>query len=503
VRIDPAAPHQLLAVARLLNDDPAALPDNLEDRHREITRDTEFLLSRRKELLEERRKAIEQLSFEEGESRLPELRKRYEESQARLKKVLKDLEDLTKEDNLLRQRTDRMFAVRAELVALRNTRVVVCPLVWNSGHPLEGASALSRYFDERPFVGAAGDNSKARIAALRNNRGTLWVQAAGDTREQTWAGLFRDADANQTMEFGPAGEPIHKDRWTNELNFLAWQPFGGAATAELPEKTRLRVTIQWREPHAPEFANEFDDPYREPLANLNLLVLHQRDPQGAKLDSDDLEVIARSTGPAIRLYKSANSGVYEQVVEFENVAAGRLALRVEGRAPESTRPASSSTLPGQRRLVELRPRICIEMLDPASRSRGRVVFQDYFGATNWPSPTAIGQSFGGVGMPADARNVLTIGGADSQGRSSLFSAVGAGPQREIMLKPDLLGYESVDFGDRLKGSGSGIAASLNGGAAACLLGMNVSAQPRHFLQLLQLPPASVLRVPEAWLEVKK
>ncbi len=33
--------------------------------------------------------------------------------------------------------------------------------------------------------------------------------------------------------------------------------------------------------------------------------------------------------------------------------------------------------------------------------------------------------------------------------------------------------------------------------------MNVSAQPRHFLQLLQLPPASVLRVPAAWLEVKK
>ena len=502
VRIDPAAPHQLLAVARLLNDDPAALPDNLADRHDEITRDTESLLNRRKELIEERRKALQDLTFEEGESRLPELRKRYEESQARLKKVLKDLDDLKKEDDALRQRTDRMFAVRAELVALQNTRVVICPLVWNSGYPLEGASVLSRYLDERPFLGSAGDASKARILSLRKNRGTMWVQAAGDSREQTWAGLFRDSDTNLTMEFAPAYEPIHKDRWTSELNFLSWQPYTGAASPEVPEKTRVRITVQWREPHAADLSNEFDDPFREPLASLNLVVLHQRDPQGAKIASDDLEVIARSTGAPVRLYKTSNSGVYEQTVEFENVAAGRLALRVEGRAPESNRPGAAAAVTGQRRLVELRPRIYVESLDPASRARGRVIFQDYAGAKTWPDVTSIDYTFGGVGMPADARNALTVGGANSQGLPSPFSAVGAGPLREMLLKPDVLGFESADFGERLKGSGSGVAAAINGGAVACLLEMNAPAQPRHFLQLLQLPPGAVLRVPATWLETK-
>ncbi|MFL5341765.1 MAG: hypothetical protein ACJ8F7_16595 [Gemmataceae bacterium] len=503
VRIDPAAPHQLLAVARLLNDDPPLVPDNLADRANEISRDTEFLLARRRELLDERKLAIEGLSFEEGESKLPELRKRYEESQARLKRVLKDIDDLNKLEGQLRERAQRMFAVRADLQALRNARIVVCPLVWNAGHAMDGANPLSRYFDERPFVGTPGDSKYAKIASLRANRGTLWVQAAGDTRGQTWAGLFRDRDNNLAMEFAPPSESIHKGRWTNELNFLAWNPYGAAPAPELPERTRVRISFQWMEPHDPALSAEADDLYAEPLTAINLLVLHQRDPSGTKLATDDLEVVARNVTPAVRLFKSPTLGVYEQSVEFDIAAAGRFALRVEGRVPDSTRPAILPTVAGERRQFELRPRIVIEQTDAASRAKGRVVFLDYAGATNWPSPPSAGVAYGCVGIPGDARTVLTVGGADASGRPSPFGSVGAGPQRELLLKPDVLGFESVDFGDKRQGAGTGIAAALDAGAAACLFGLNASANPRHFTQALQLPPGSVLRIPDAWLPATK
>src|SRR5207245_401484 len=107
----------------------------------------------------------------------------------------------------------------------------------------------------------------------------------------------------------------------------------------------------------------------------------------------DLEITAVSSSPAIRLHRTRNSGVYEQSVEFEVIAAGRFALRVEGRVPDTTRPASAPTLPSQRRFFELRPRIFVEVLDLASRARGRVVFQDYAGAPDWPSGSLVASSF--------------------------------------------------------------------------------------------------------------
>ncbi|HLZ10120.1 MAG TPA: hypothetical protein VKT80_16135, partial [Chloroflexota bacterium] len=439
----------MLTVARLLNGETPAF-ESYEDRLREIGYDSEALTIRRRELMDERQKAIDGIVFEEGNSMLPELKKKYEQAQARLKRVLQDIEDLKRIEAELQGRTQRFLNLRTELTALSGVRVAVCPLTWESGHPLDGTSALSRYFDERFSI----PNPKAKSFATKVPTGVLWVQAAGDTRGQTWTGLFRDDDGNGVLEFAPLAQPLKKDRWTPELNFLAWQPFDGVTSAELPEQARIRVTIQWREPHDSSLSDEADDPYREPLANLGLIVLRQRDPTGTKLGTDDLDVVARSTANAVRLRKQPASGTYEDSVDFTVVSGARFAIRVEGRIPDTTRPAASPTLPVQRRQSEIRPRILVEVLDPATQAKGRVVFADYAGTVEWPAPSVHAPAeFGGVGMPGDARNVLTVGAANASGRSAFASSVGAGPGREMMVKPDVLGFAVIDLGTPRKVGG--------------------------------------------------
>src|SRR5262249_25291338 len=151
-----------------------------------------------------------------------------------------------------------------QLKALKGIRVVANSLVWSEGHPVDGSSALSRYFDDRPF-GAA-----------------LWFQAAGDTRGQAWTGMFRDADENGVMEFAAAEQRLPAGSWTRELNSLAWQPLHGKTVRDLPAKTRVRLTLQWREAHDPLPWKTGEDLYRQPLAQLRLVVLYQPDPSGTK-----------------------------------------------------------------------------------------------------------------------------------------------------------------------------------------------------------------------------
>ena len=76
--------------------------------------------------------------------------------------------------------------------------------MWNDGYPLGGASGLTRGLDDRPF------------------HHTVWFQAAGNTRGQSWTGLFRDTDGNGVMEFAPRGSRPLPGRWNTELNFLSF-----------------------------------------------------------------------------------------------------------------------------------------------------------------------------------------------------------------------------------------------------------------------------------------
>src|SRR5205807_1808534 len=122
---------------------------------------------------------------------------------------------------------------------------------------------------------------------------------------------------------------------------------------------------------------------------------------------------------------------------FTVETSGRYALRVEGRLPESTRPASEPTLPVLQKSWELWPRIFVQALDEPTRTAGRAVFLDY--------PTPLGT----VGMPADARRLITVAAADLAGRLQAFSASGPALRLELLAKPEILapdGLRVVDEG---------------------------------------------------------
>ena len=65
------------------------------------------------------------------------------------------------------------LATKADVLALKGVRVVANSLVWAEGYPVDGSSALSRYFDDKPFRAALWFQSKAfkeankRSTALR------------------------------------------------------------------------------------------------------------------------------------------------------------------------------------------------------------------------------------------------------------------------------------------------------------------------------------------------
>src|SRR5262249_54040799 len=234
-----------------------------------------------------------------------------------------------------RGRLERYVQLQAALRGLRGVQVVASGLVWNVGLPVGGSSALSRYFDDRPFHAA------------------IWFQAAGDTRGQSWSGLFHDADGNAVMEFTAPGTPLPRERWTRELNFLGWDAPGQPPTLDLPAGATVRVSVQWREAHDPEFLRHGEDAYREPLADLQLVLLHQIDPTGMKQPADDMEVVAQSSGLPQRLDNQPAAATYEQTLEFTVKDAGRYAVRVEGRAPRGIRPPSAPTLPVMVKTSEL------------------------------------------------------------------------------------------------------------------------------------------------------
>jgi hypothetical protein len=344
--------------------------------------------------------------------------------------------------------------LQRDLRDLKGVQVVASTLVWNQGHPVDGGGTLSRYFDDRPFKAA------------------LWFQAAGDTRGQAWAGLFRDADGNGVMEFAPAEAKLPKGRWTPELDFLAWQPADGTIKAELPAGTKVRISIQWREPHDPDFFQHGPDAYRKPLADLRLVLLRQRDPSGTRLPADDLQVVAQSAGLPERLLYQPNSAVYEQTLDFTVQDAGVYALRVEGRVPVGILPPGVATLPALQKSWDLRPRIFVQTLAGA----GRAVLQDY--ATDE----------GSIGTPGDAHRAITVGAADFSGKPQPNSAAGPPLSEELLKKPNVLAFDEK--------AGTAAATSLAAGLSASALSAGVPGS--RFLEAMGVRPGQVLRVPDRW-----
>ncbi len=385
-------------------------------------------------------------------------------------------------------RKERLFDnfVRS-IDSLRGIPIVASSLVWSDGFPLGALSPLSRWLEQNP----AGR--------------PLWFQAVGNKRGQCWMGDFKSVAGQPAFDFAPGAAPP-RDRWTNELNFLAWQPHRAERQLDLPDKTQLHLTVQWREPHAPDYFLRLaeEDFYRNPLATLRVVLLRQRDPEAKAVPADLFEVVAVSAGRPQRLEHTPAGSIYEIALDVTLDKPGRYALRVErlpdalwvvgldprrkqpalakldGLNPVGIRPLGVPVLPLLTQDWELRPRVLVETVDDAVRPQGRVVFADF--ATD----------AGTIGMPADARGVISVGAADLDGKLRPDSVTGSLPYVDISQRPMVLAYDALQL-DGGTAFGSSVANAFAAGAAAALLSADV---PRERLRTwLQGQDGKVLQVP--------
>jgi hypothetical protein len=334
---------------------------------------------------------------------------------------------------------------------MKGVRLVASTLVWTDGYPVDGSSALSRYFDDRPF------------------RAALWFQAAGDSGGQAWSGVFRDEDGNGVLEFLPPRKLLPAGSWSRELNFLGWQPAKGAADMTVPANTRLRITLQWREAHDPIPLRSGDDVYREPLSKFEIVVVNQPDPDGKSRPADDLDVVATTVGQPTRLNQTLNSATYEHVLDLNVAKPGRYAVFVRGTLPNSIQAPGENSLPANRKTGEVRPRLFVQTLGGA----GRAVWADF--ATKQAA----------LGMPADANRVLAVGAADDEGKPRDASANGPPAGLALLKKPDVYAYDD--------NGGTGEAASFAAGFAASA--WPVGGTLFGVLDRMHIEPGALLRVP--------
>jgi hypothetical protein len=468
IRIDSAAPYLLEEAARAINGDPTR-SIAIEDRRLQLEHEQDALDKRAAALVEERRSVLggfatlteeqkgiikqaqEQKLTPEQVEKLPAVEKMLARPKATVLYWVRE-HAFERDRRAFHQRLDRYLHYKQDVLGLRGIRVVASSLSWQDGFPMNGTSALSRYFDDQPF------------------RAALWFQAAGDTRGQSWTGLFRDADSNGIMEFADPQRKLPPDLWTPELNFLSWQTPKGQTVRDLPAGARLRLSLQWREAHDPLYAATGEDPYRQPLArNMRIFLLRQLDPSGATRPVDDMEIVAQSVDAGQRLSAEANAATYEIVLDVQIKQAGRYALRIGGRAPDSIYPPGDPTLPFQRRKSEMHIRLFVSPRDAA----GRAIFHDYVTAA------------GSIGMPADARTVVTIGAADERDRRQPYSAGGAPLGMELLSKPDVLAYDL--------GEGTAESAAVAAGLAALLPPTGHS--PTVSLRAFHVPVGGVLCLP--------
>ena len=450
VRVDPTRFHQLLTVAKAVGGEGTFSPA-LSTRGEELNLRTTTLEAQKRAVANEVEKAFADLSDDAKAAQ------RRTAATAALKKLQTD----TATHDVL---VERYLALQGSLDVVKQATVVVNTLVWETGHPHDGESELSQLIERKYLPGG-------RVSALRASRQPptpAWVQAGGVSVGAVWSGAFRDADANRLMEFTGGKTPLPAGRWTNELAFLGYA--AGGKPAPLPAGLKLRVTMQWREPHRPEVLMPV-----EPVHDLKLRLFRQLDPTGKTVASDELAEVAVSLGTPIRLAKTATSGVYEVTLAATLPAEGVYALRVEGGRATTGLPSSALLE------AELYPRIALELTEADQSAKGQVVFTD----------VAVQRS--GVGIPGDSLGAVTVGVGDDKGATS---ATGVGPAVPLGTKPDLLTDGRIAWKDG-GATGTGVAAGYVGGSAACL--MQVGVRPTDLVKTLGLKPGERFVLPENWL----
>jgi hypothetical protein len=460
VRVPADAPYQLVNIARAVRGDDFR-PEGLVARRQEIESDFESLRKRRSDATAEYQRAFE--SFEDD----PAARQRRLDAQ-------KALAALDVENRNLLARLNRIEALEQDFARLRGAHIVLSQLLWNTGFALDAASTVSRFLDD--WLTQPKTAYSRHLSRPNPGPPPLWFEPAGDTRGQTWTGPFRDADHNGVMEFAPMTEPLKAGRWSHELNFLARRDADGKDVLDLPAGAKVRISVQWREPHDPGVP-ELD--YRVPVAPLRLQLVKQRDPAGEKFASDEIDLVAESEGLPARLHIEPRFAIYEHSLEITLPTDGRYAVRLEGRVPNLVRPPTVPTLTSQEVRWELRPRLFVEAAD----GRSRFALADFATAE------------GGVAVPADARSVFAVGAADASGKPRPYSAAGAGPETALLTKPDLYAPDELPkLADESPARGSALAASLAAGWAAALESGGL--RPGLFRQALT--PGQAIKVPEAW-----
>jgi hypothetical protein len=485
IRIDVLAPYHLDDVVRYVQG--GRFSNTIEQRHGELIARAALLQVRREELLEERRVILNDFTDDSDK------RDHLEFLGPVFAWLYSDREwhrlRMEYHDELEAEHRQREVRFRAHLKSVRSLKeipILVNALTFDSGYPLGAVSPLSRVLDDP--------------------KAPLWFQAVGNTRGQSWLGPFRHTPGDPAMKFVDDRDKLPKGRWSNEVNFLSWQTHQGEAKDDLPAKTKLRITMQWREPHDPDYFLRpgEEDFYRTPLANMRVQLLRQRDPKAEKLPADLFDLVARTTGWPQRLEHLPNGSFYEHVLEVPLADAGRYAIRVEkdvntqwlfaphpvrrtpsylllqGLTPSGIRPLGAPALAALEKNWELRPRMFVEVLDDANRLQGRAVFADF--------PTDAGN----IGIPADARNVISVGAANFDHKPQPWSAFGSPAQMELARRPWLYAYDELE----LAGGGvhgSSIANAFAAGTAAAMLTGNL---PREQLvQMLRGQEGQVLRVP--------
>jgi hypothetical protein len=246
----------------------------------------------------------------------------------------------------------------------------------------------------------------------------------------------------------------------------------------------MRVAVQWTETHdAQADLMNGTDPYRTPIVDLHLLVLRQRDPSGAKVASDDFNVVARSTKLPEMIERTPTMATYESVIEFTVETAGRYAIRFEGIVPPTIRPIGAPTVPAQNRGWEPRARVFVEA---SGATNGRPVFADF------PSTQ------GGLGMPGDAIVPRTIGAANARGEAQPYSAAGPSAGRDVLTKPTFITFDELPLPGGVSSGGTACATGFAGGLAASMLSAGVPVGSE--LRWLGIPPSGLLVVPDVWLD---
>jgi hypothetical protein len=462
VRIDPTALYQVLEVARYVSGD-AGYTQALQSRITELSARADELRRQYLDAVARYQKALA-----DPGTGLPD-----DPAKARRDAAKKALDAVTKERDMLAVWINRVGALHTALKSLNGANVVVNTLTWENGYRLDGLSDLSQILDQT-FAGEVEPVPVTRSATRpRFLPRPVWVQAASDQAGSVWGGPYLDVDHNGVMEFAPPEAPIPVGGWTRELNFLGSRNRDGAFAPELPAMTRVRLTVQWREPHDPAvYAG------RDPVAPLHLRVFRQLDPEGKVRASDELLEVARSLGGPYRIAVEPTYGVYEQIVEFDVPEAGVYCLRVEGTS------GFDPVLPALKSQLEINPRMTVEYVD-APPEKGRPVFASY-------APRAVG-----VGIPGDAKSALTIGAAEKGDGTLTTGLTGGGTGVALLVKPDLLVPGGLDTG--LGVGGPGVSAGFGGGAAAVLVGGGLP--PADLMRATGMKPGGLLVLPEPWLRL--